>query len=216
MASITVPEQHRPGLTKLLNLSADDAQKVASALESIPITGELREVLAETLSALDVMPQDDANNTAEALGSLYAVLAYTNESPSEVAADVVEALGEAGIELKSPDEVQQRLAQLLSFDSILVSVKADGLRYEYENTFSTARVSTDIRPIFGLNAEEPPRAAVITHMLSMHYYRGGQHKEISLALDDIDIEIMMDALERASKKGESLKSIFEAARLTHV
>lgn len=216
MASLRVPEEDRAGLTRLLNLSSEDTQKVVSTLEGIPITNALRQALAERLSTLDAILQGNVNEVAEALTGLYIVLAHSNEPPSEMANDVAASLKEVGVELKFPDEAQQRLTQLLSFDSLVVSAKAEGFMYEYENVFSSARVHTDIRPIFGLDAQEPPKAGLITHTLGLHYFHGGQHREINIALDEIDIGIIMDALERADNKGESLKSVLEMARLTYI
>jgi hypothetical protein len=216
MASLRVPEEDRAGLARLLNLSSQDTQKVVFVLESVPITNALRQALVEKLSSVDTILQGNVNEVADALTGLYIVLAHSNEPPSEMANEVAASLKEVGIELKFPDEVQQRLTQLLSFDSLVVSAKAEGFMYEYENVFSTARVHTDIRPIFGLDAHEAPKAGIITHTLNIHYFHGGQHKEINIALDEIDIGIIIDALERADNKGESLKSVLEMARLTYI
>lgn len=216
MASLTIPKEHQAGLAKLVNLSSEDAQRVVSALKDVPVTNTLRHALAERLSTLDAIAQGDADEAAESLTALYTVLAHSNEPPSEMATEIADALREIGIELKFPDEVQQRLVQLLSFDSLVVSAKAEGLMYDYENVFSSARVFTDIRPVFGLDAEELPKAGVITHMLSIHYFHGMQHKEINIALDEVDMGNIMDAIERADKKGESLKSVLEMARLTYI
>lgn len=216
MASLRVPEEHRAGLARLLNLSSEDTRKVVSTLESVPITNALRQTLVERLSTLDAILQGNVDEAAEALTGLYIVLAHSNEPPSEMANEITDSLKEIGVELKFPDEVQQRLTQLLSFDSLVVSAKAEGFMYEYENVFSTARVHTDIRPIFGLDAQEPPKAGVITHTLNIHYFHGGEHKEINIALDEIDIGSIIEALDRADNKGESLKSVLEMARLTYI
>lgn len=216
MASLTVPKEHQAGLAKLLNLSSEDTQRVISALENVPITNTLRQTLAERFSTLDAIPQGEADEAAETLTALYIVLAHSNDPPSEMASEIADALKEIEIELKFPDEAQERLVQLLSFDSLVVSAKAEGLMYDYENVFSTARVFTDIRPVFGLDAQELPKAGVITHMLSIHYFHGMQHKEINIALDEIDMDNIMDALVRADNKGETLKSVLEMARLTYI
>ena len=216
MASLRVPEEHRAGLARLLNLSSEDTNKVVSTLESVPITNALRQTLVERLSTLGAILQGNVDEAAEALTGLYIVLAHSNEPPSEMANEIAGSLKEIGVELKFPDEVQQRLTQLLSFDSLVVSAKAEGFMYEYDNVFSTARVHTDIRPIFGLDPQEPPRAGVITHTLNIHYFHGGEHKEINIALDEIDIGIIIEALDRADNKGESLKSVLEMARLTYI
>src|SRR6266849_10810726 len=124
MASLRVPEEHRAGLARLLNLSSEDTQKVVSTLENVPITSTLRQTLAEKLSTLDAILQGDVKEAADTLTSLYIVLAHSNEPPSEMANEIADALKEIGAELKFTDEVQQRLIQLLSFESLVVSAKA--------------------------------------------------------------------------------------------
>jgi hypothetical protein len=221
MASLRIPEEYKGGIVKLLKLSDEDAQKLLSVLQSIPITNTLKQELSEKVFALGTITKSDADEIADALRSLSLVLAYSNEPPSEFVDGLAEAMEESGDEeLKLPDEIRdnikQRLTKFLDIDSLIVSAKAEGVMYEYENVFSTARVLTDIRPVFGLNAEEPPKAATITHMLSIHYSHSGDHKEIQIALDEIDLEDLMDAFERANTKAESLKSILEMAKLFHI
>lgn len=216
MASLRVPQEHKEGLARFLNLSSEDMQKVVSALETVPITSNLRKTLTERLATVDAIPESNVNEATETLIALYIVLAYSNETQSEVANEIAEALEGIGIELKFPDQTRQRLAQLLSSERLVVSAKAEGLMYEYDNVFSTARVFTDIRPVFGLDPEELPKAGVITHMLSIHYFESGDHKEINIALDELDIDILVNALERANIKSESLKSILEKAQLTYI
>src|SRR5216684_2941396 len=111
MASLRVPEEHRAGLARLLNLSSEDTHKVVSTLESVPITNALRQTLVERLSTLGAILQGNVDEAAEALTGLYIVLAHSNEPPSEMANEIAGSLKEIGVELKFPDEVQQRLTQ---------------------------------------------------------------------------------------------------------
>ena len=220
MASLRIPEEYRGGLVKLLKLSDEQAQKLLSALENTPITNTLIATLSEKVSALGTITESDTDEIASTLWSLYLILSYSNEQPFELADDIVEAIEEIDDELKSTSEtrnnIKQRLTQILGIESFVVSAKAETTMHEHDNVFSIARVSTDIRPVFGLNAEDPPKAATITHMLSIHYSHGGQHEQVNIALDEIDLETIMDALERAGSKAESLKSILEMAKLVHI
>jgi hypothetical protein len=215
MASLRIPDEHKQGLVRLLNLGADDWQKVLNVLAAVPITNTLATTLAEELTHIDGIQSTDLEDVPETLISLYIVLAHSKQEPSEVIEDIQRAL-EENAQLRFPNEISQRLSQLLDFEPLVVSAKAEGLMYEYENIFSTARVVTDIRPVFGFDVEDLPKAAVIIHTLSLHYYHEGNHREIRLALDEFDIDDIIEALERASKKAESLKSVLETAQLTYV
>jgi hypothetical protein len=221
MASLRVPDEYVGGLAKFLGLSVESGDKLLSALEQSPVSQEPREALKEKLSALGIVPNSDVDDIADAVMSLYFVCAHSDESPSDLAAEITQAINESSSEkLKLPDEtranIKSRLTRLLSVDSFAISVKADSYLYEYDNVFSKAHISTDIRPIFGVNPEEPPKVATLNHMMNIHYYHDGEHKELYLALDAFDLDSLRNVIDRAALKAESLKQVLDAAGLTRI
>jgi len=65
---------------------------------------------------------------------------------------------------------------------------------------------------------EEPTAGVIIHKLHLHYRQGGEepHKDIFIALDGNDIQILKDLLIRAQKKENALNGIFGKAKIINL
>ena len=71
----------------------------------------------------------------------------------------------------------------------------------------SSKVISDIRPIFGFNVNEKPKAAVIVHQLHLHYHQGDEkemHKDIYMALDNDDLQNLKETIERAQLKTKIL------------
>ena len=68
-------------------------------------------------------------------------------------------------------------------------------------------------PCFGEDAELPPEAAVVIHMLNIDH---GERRNFAVALDTKDVQVLIDALERAKKKTENLKSVIASTGMTYI
>jgi hypothetical protein len=110
---------------------------------------------------------------------------------------------------------KENFAKLLSGKLLSVSTKAKSIILEHDHVFGRMRVITDIRSIFE-NAGEPPTAAVIVHMLKVHYIQDQQHKDFFLALDTADIAVLIDILKQAQEKAEALKSALTLAKIPYI
>ena len=114
------------------------------------------------------------------------------------------------------EHFKSRLIELLDVDSVRVGAKGIEMLFENQRSFLSARIVTEVRPIFGSDPEEAPAGALIVHMLKIIYREEGQDKELFVALDTTDVGVLRDALDRADAKAESLKGFLEAARTTYI
>jgi len=92
------------------------------------------------------------------------------------------------------------LASLSPDHPISVSYKAQSLAYTHQNILMSARVITDVRPVFN-EARDKILETVILHRLSVQYSSG--HHEPSLiefALDSQDLRMLREECERAEQK----------------
>jgi hypothetical protein len=112
--------------------------------------------------------------------------------------------------------LKERLIRLLGIEAISVNSKAMALAYEHEHIFQSARIFTDIRPIFGYSVQDVPNRYIFFHTLKIRYTDDGRMKELFLALDTADLQNMIEVLERAKMKVESLKSAFDGVGLQYV
>lgn len=219
--ALRIPKQYSNGLAKFLKLSDEQADRLLVALEQSPVSEDPIETLKENLSALGTLAESDVESIAEAVVSLFAVGTHSDQSTTELVDDFVDAIRASGSEelrfsTDAEPAIRSRLTRLLNAETFSLSAKARSHLYEYDRVFSKAHITTDVRPIFGADPEEPPKAAVLTHMLSIHYFHDGQHKEFFVALDEHDLDSLGEVLERANSKAESLKTVLETANLTYI
>lgn len=219
MAVLRVPKQYEAGLTQILSLSEESAQELVSALESTPITLYRKDILASATSKIKSISPDKVQEIIDVLIGLYVGRAETGISLQEFVEDAsssVERSGQVPLSDQNRKQFQQRLFTLLNINSLAVASKAIGVLFENEHNLTSARVVTDIRPVFGESTSSPPAAAIIVHMLKIHYLQNGQHKEFFVALDTKDVQKMITVLERAKSKAESLRSLVEAAKVPYL
>lgn len=220
MASLRVPKRHYKGLAKLLLLPDETTQELISALESAPLTLEIRETLEGILSRADTIRPNDVQSVTDALMSLYTVRANSEDSPSDLVTDLARAIEKADIEgVTVTDEFRAtlapRLTRLLEVNNLILASKAISIMFEHDSVFFKARVVTDLRPVFGTNTETP-QAAIIVHNLRIHYHRGDEHKDFFIAMDAQDLDQLMKTLQRAKAKTETLKGVLSAASIPYI
>jgi hypothetical protein len=77
----------------------------------------------------------------------------------------------------SKSSLKKRLFRLLDRKTLAISTKARSVLHEHDHTFGRVRVTTDISSVFGPNTVDPPAAAIIVHILKLHYIQDQQHKD---------------------------------------
>jgi hypothetical protein len=107
-------------------------------------------------------------------------------------------------EVAAWNAVEPHFAELFRAKSVRTVSKALDLAYEHANLFQSARIVTDIRPIFNDVDDEQMEidAAVVAFTLRLHYdNREGNHS-LSVALDEADVRMLKYQCERALHKAE--------------
>jgi hypothetical protein len=80
---------------------------------------------------------------------------------------------------------------------------------EYQNVYASAKIISDIRPVFHENPKEKPKAASIIHNLTISYYVGNEQKKFFVALDINDVDYLMKVLERTKLKELTLSGLLK-------
>lgn len=101
---------------------------------------------------------------------------------------------------------EQRLVSLLSIESLVLSAKSFDIEHEYDRIFNSARIISDIRPVFGLSAVEPI-AAMVVHNLKIRYYENGELKVTFFALGSADLAELRKVVDRAEGKTTKLEKM---------
>lgn len=219
---LRVPRRYERGIAKIRDLSDESAQELLSALRKTPPTYNQDSLSSAVAKMVDTIAASDAEEIVPALLSLYSHRDYSQLSVSEVAQGIAQDMEEreAGLlALPAEDraEFEERLVQLLSIEPLGVTVRAGMLSLENEHTLRETRVLTDIRPVFDPGDSEPAlTSAVIVHTLKLSYRDDNSPKDFFVALDTEDVRVLIEQLERAKSKAESLKSVLKTAEVPYI
>ncbi|HEV7394905.1 MAG TPA: hypothetical protein VGN86_00225 [Pyrinomonadaceae bacterium] len=215
MASISIPDPVVAGLKSLATLSDEQFQELYSAFEAIPLRIRQRSIFDDSEIASKTIPDADFSSIKAAVFPLFISIATVPVPLFEYSKDIAKSVSEHEAPLSDDllNQLSERLNRLFGISSVQVVAKAFDVLTEHGCTFSSARVLTDVRPVFGEDAEAPPRSAVIVHMLNIDH---GERKNFAVALDNRDIQQLIDVLERAKKKTESLKSVIASTGITYI
>ena len=217
MAITTIPEQYRTGFAKIRKLSSTDVEAIVAALEKSPPAGGMKEMISTVCERAPGLKKEDVGDIVRTLYSLYFFRADKESPLTEALSELVTAMRATGKEslMLSEDEekeFQDKMGKLLSLEAIAVASKLEQLRSDYAKTFYTAKILTDIRPIFA-KPEQRPVGAAITHTLKIEYHEEGEHKEFYVALDADDLQKMKAVVQRAEAKASSLNALLKASNL---
>jgi hypothetical protein len=221
MTALRIPQRHESGLAKLVALKDESVEELISALQSAPpklLPGDLS---VELVSEVRTIPPDDLRDVMGALISLCRTGLRHQLQPKELAEELLGAMRRRDLEglRLSPEQeasFRDRLVRLLGVDSLVIVAKALGVLRNNDNMFCSARVLTDIRPVFGSDPEATPAAAVIVHTLNLTFHHEDRLKDFYIAMDTGDIQTLRKVLDRAELKANSLKLALQKAGITYL
>lgn len=218
MATLRIPEEQQDGFKKLAALSDESVKALTLSLEErFPGLND-SETLADIASSATGISSADADAVMRVLTTLYVLRARREALIPAFVEDVAQAMDESDVEgLRLSDEdrarFKDRLAELLNVESVSTESKAIDVQYENDHVFHSARIVTDLRPIFGPNPEDAPVGAVIVHMLRITYRERTRLRNVFVALDTEDVGKLGDVANRADLKAKSLKAFLQGTEL---
>ena len=219
---LQIPREYEEGLAKLGRLNDESAQELLAALQEVPATVNPSSLSSAVAAKVDTIAANDVEEMVPALLSLYTHRDYFQAAISDVVEGIAQALEENESERFriSSDEradFESRLADFLNVNRLDETARAGRLLLENEHSLREARVVTDIRPIFEPeNPEAPPKGALLVHTLKISYLGDNRTKNFFVALDTNDVRELLEQLQRADAKAESLKSVLKAAGVSYI
>ncbi|MBO0932715.1 hypothetical protein [Fibrella aquatilis] len=207
MAKLRIPDRYKPGFTAFATLSDQQRQQLVDLLAEVSVENPKSSTAKQVADRLQI---DDALalSVVDALLSLPVAQEQLGNSIQEFVDNFMEAL--ASPEYALSDET------LTSIQSVLLSFfnskgnyhltnKARMLSMQRERLYMSAKVLTDLRPLFAEEEESQIQALTIIHTLQIEYQEDNGIKTIQFALDNVDIGDLKMQLERADKKDSVLK-----------
>jgi hypothetical protein len=205
---IDIPEEHKPWLKELIELPEASAQQLLDALKSANPTLS-PESLASQIAPNVHISAERVRGIVLVLVSLSATCYYFDVPAEKWVEDVIRAAGEAGLQLGDESEVEavrKRLNAFLSVDNSLgVTSRAAYILAQHKNPFISARILTDMRPVYTGGNDPVPRAGMIVHTLELISSTDNRKLSHFIAMDSRDLRILRGVVERAILKEASLR-----------
>lgn len=204
MPNITVPEQHTAGLLKIMSLTEDESRLIAAALGKAKSL-DIRELAALVGNAVPALSAEESRQIVKTLLSLYTARTGMDLAVDSFVSDLLAAAKplQTG-DGQQPELLQKTLKALLSVRPLSMISKARGIHIEHENTFCTVRILTDLRPVFDVDVKQEPAGFVMVHVMKLGYHHAGQHDNLHIAMDKVDVDNLILALQRAKDKAATL------------
>ncbi|HVA18427.1 MAG TPA: hypothetical protein VMV59_12015 [Candidatus Dormibacteraeota bacterium] len=216
--ALRVPPLQVESVKKLVELQ--DVE-IAKFLDALTTTGPHYNIydLSEAVSQRASLSRDLVLGVVQVLASLYLTKdAQQAATDTFVDREVSGALKRAGAFSKEQADAQWSkvrnflMAALSLEDTVGTAAKAGHVLTQHERIFVSARILSDIRPIFHVDISDKPHSAVIVHMLRLIYRNSqGAQFENYFALDSNDIRSLRGIIDRALKKEETLKKLMSDA-----
>jgi hypothetical protein len=208
-----IPPTHRDAIAALRDLADDQFEQLRANLDDAPAFAGASG-LTEHASRGEGQTPDEAQSMVLALLSLYAQLKFHGWTSEDLANGVAHS-SDLPDGAKEPQVLAQRVHALLELESVITTGRAIDLLTEHEHLFHSARVLTDIRPVFSDDPKEPPSGALVIESLKVEYFDEGSTRSLYLALSTAELRNLRDTVDRALEKSDTVHSLLEQVGLPH-
>lgn len=222
MANLKIPKRYEEALAKIRQLDDESVQELLAALQKVPNTINTNSLSLAVAEQVDTIAASDVEEVVSALIFFYSYRNHFEAGSTDAARDIVKALeennsGESKLSSEELATFEDRLARLLDVSRFHDTARAGELLLENEHSLLEARIVTDLRPVFEHDHPEAvPKGALVVHMLKIVFRADDTNKKFFVALDTNDVRELMEQLERADAKAESLKAVLGAAGVSYI
>lgn len=213
-ARFAIPDYAQEGFRRLGRLDEAQFKDLLAALSSVPFSSRstgLPDAAAAAVASVDRSDVLDIVESVWPLAYMQISSGVADERFRKELEESIRGLGATGGE-PGGNSLVDRVSQVVSSFGVWTSAKARVV-LEDGNSYCRSRILTDIRPVFGRDANEAPIGAVIVHHLTLSYHKDGLETEgVSVSLSEKDIEQFIETLRRAQQKQSQLQPFVEGFR----
>lgn len=212
---LRVPRSDRGALELLAKLPAPAAEHLFEAVADAPPSLMPQDYVEQVAKRAPELGRAELEQIVEALLGAGAARSTQGVAVEEFAAGISMS---QDLELDEDQrrELKARLTALWQHASLIVSSKALDVLTEGERTFHSARILTDVRPIFLDEPAATPAAAVVLHTLKVEFHSDDEIRSVFFVLNEDDLDDLEEVLSRARQKGASLRAIIESTRVAYL
>ena len=217
-----IPRRDLDRLSMLSNLDDGDATLLAEACRAANPCLSMRKFIGGVTKSLPEGKRKDAGAMAETFFNMQVARIRLGVTADEFIAAIFssENIGELKLTPEKMENCRDRLGRILAIDSLFITAKAASVLTAHEHPFESARIFTDVRPIFGdavagTDAVKP-QAAVLVHNLKLRLGGEESERELYVAMDNRDLQTLIDALNRAKAKAAELSEFVKRGGLSYL
>lgn len=218
-----IPKDERSPLALLARLEDEQASELSRALHTATDELDGDDLVQYVVDATTSIDAKDVKRILKAVRQIASAREVLEVQPQVFLNDIAEGMGEVEEkDLRLDEEEKRRLSErlvaLTQSPAMEIHAKAESLRQDQQNAYCRARIVTDLRPIFGSDVNQSPRAVLVAHMLRITYHHGsrGTLRDLFLTLSTEDLDQLGKLVERAKSKAESLRVFAAAADIREI
>lgn len=198
-------------------LPGPSLDRLISALKAAPPISNSEEMAEHVANQVPSMPVAKIAAVLSTIYGLYFIRDLAGVSPTTFLDDLMEGIG-SQLKVTARDSAKLRsvFERILDIDSLNIVSKAARLQRDGERLFCTAKILSDIRPVFSADPTVRPAGAVLSHALKLGYDEGKEHREFHVVLDSEDLEALAGVVERARAKDKTLRDVLRGANLSNL
>ena len=218
--ALRIPQSQIEAFKLFAALKDEDLDAVWRALQTSEPAISVVKLAQNVLSKVDI-EIGQLRQIISVAGSLYLVRDQEGLTIDQLADAAVTAAVKQSLlpsdDTDQAEKLKERVAKFMSLDrSLGVSAKATQVLVRHKNPFESARIFTDVRPIFTPGENPVPTAAVCFHTLELITVTDGARLSHYIALDSGDLRRLRTVIERAISKEDSIKRVMQTLPLVEI
>ena len=209
-----VPDAFVPAFTKLHEVSEEGFSALLRATEVLGSSSGASDFAALASESAGI----DHKIAATLLDALLSLIAHADEQRLDLdqLIDGIPTAEALGLDRPEQQLLASRIRALARHGPMHVLYKSFKLALQHERLFLECGITTDVRPVFGDEITDGLAAAVLTHSLKIDFLRAGTRDCFHVALDQEDLLMMKETIDRALAKASSLRETLESAGISNL
>lgn len=208
MADLGIPPAYRAPLVVLARLGDEDASGLVTRIRDLAAYAPVPDIQVAMTEAVG----DEGAGLAAALLSIRGLF---RTMPAAELATMLSAVRDLDLDPDERENLGERVRALLVTDVLSTTAVAVDLQTQNERNYQSARILTDLRPVFADDLDEAPTGGVIVETLQLQTWsRDGTVETIFVAMDEKDLTQLRVAVDRALKKTATLRRFMDDHDLT--
>ncbi|MCC6537660.1 MAG: hypothetical protein IT162_08940 [Bryobacterales bacterium] len=220
MSDFKIPDDHRKAFARLARIESSQFESIRDILNVAAPCLHLTDLQRRVREAfLSVLPDDPhLGDALVALGTTASRLEFGSElSGNQVLNGVASTVTNAeGLGEHERSVLLERLTTLASLPVLRVSSKSTALQLAHSRVFTSSKIITDLRPVFGEPVDGADPLFMVIHQLQITSLHNDGKEEIFFAMDDRDLERLGEMVSRARSKAAQLRQTLKLHRLAEI